>query len=141
MKKQSNRDSLIENIKSELRKDPDDIDGDSIDRDIDELYVLEGLSPPKLSDEALLAAARTARSRAVWRRRNAQTEQIRKRRFTRRAVRGIWAACCLLLFTVTANYAATLATGSCLPSKMGIEICCGTKICFCKTENPPDHLP
>jgi hypothetical protein len=135
------RASLIEHIESELKKDVDDIDGDCIDRRIDELYALDGLAPPKLSDDALLAAARTVRSRAAWRRKNALVEQTRKRRFTRRALRGVWAACCLLLFTVTANYAATLATGSCLPSKVGIKICCGTKICFCKTVNPPDHLP
>jgi hypothetical protein len=132
MEKQSARASLIEHIESELKKDAEDIDGVSIDRALDGLYALDGLAPPELSDDALLAAARTVRSRAAWRQRNTLAEQTRKRRFARRAVRGVWAACCLLLFTVTANYATTLATGSCIPSKLGIKVCCGTKICLCE---------
>jgi hypothetical protein len=132
MEKQSRRASLIEHIESELKKDAEDIDGASIDRALDGLYALDGLAPPKLSDNALLAAARAVRSRSAWRRGNTLAEGALKRRFARRAVRGVWAACCLLLFTVTANYATTLATGSCLPSKAGIKICCGTKICLCE---------
>jgi hypothetical protein len=49
------RDSLIEAIKSELKKNA--IDPDFIDRRIDELYAVDGLSPPKLGDEDLRAAA------------------------------------------------------------------------------------
>jgi hypothetical protein len=133
MAKKNIRDSLIKNIESELKKDAGDIDGDFINRRIDELYALDGLSPPKLSDEALDAAARTIRARAAWRHRNTQAEEARKRRFIRRFVRGAVAACCLFFFTFSANYLTTLATGSCIPSKVGIKICCGTKICFCDT--------
>ncbi|MDR2434472.1 MAG: hypothetical protein LBD47_07875 [Treponema sp.] len=131
MAKEDMRDSIIENIESELKKDADDIDPDFIDRRIDELYALDGLSPPKPGDEAPDAAARTIRARAAWRRRNTQAKETRKRRFTRWAVRGTVAACCLFFFTFSANYLSTLATGSCLPSKVGIKICCGTKFCRC----------
>jgi hypothetical protein len=132
------RDFLIEDIESELRKNADDIDPGFIDHRIDELYALEGRSPPKLDDEALDATARTIRARAAWRWRNTQAKEARTRRFTRRAV----AACCLTLFTFSANYLSILATGSCLPSKVGIKLCCGTKICLCdsaeteKTSHP-----
>jgi hypothetical protein len=141
MEKQNMRASLIETIESELEKDAEDIDGECIDRAVDGLYALDGLSPPKLSDEALAAAARTVRSRAAWRRRNTLAEGARKRRFTRRAVRGVCAACCALLVLFSANYVTTLITGSCLPSKAGIKLCCGTKFCRCdmaeaKEENP-----
>jgi hypothetical protein len=137
MVKQDMRDSLIEDVKSELKKDAEDIDPDFIDRRIGGLYTLDGLDPPKLSGEALAAAARTIRIRAARRRRNTLAKEARKRRFTRRAVRGAAAACCLAFFTFFANYLTTLVTGSCLPSKVGIKICCGTKICLCdiaKTE-------
>jgi hypothetical protein len=138
------RDSLIEDIKSELGKDADSVDGDCIDRKLDELYALDGRSPPEPSDEALRAAARAVRSRAAWRRRNALAEQERKRRFARRAVRGACAACCAFLFLFSANYVTALLTGSCLPSKAGITICCGTKYCLCDIakadgENPENH--
>jgi hypothetical protein len=142
MEKQSTRAFLIENIESELEKNADDIDPDFIDRGIDELYALDGLSPPKLSGGALDTAARTIRSRAAWRRRNTLAEQARKRRFTRRAVRGTCAACCAFLFFFSVNYVTTLVTGSCLPSKVGINICCGTKYCLCditKTEEESPH--
>jgi hypothetical protein len=131
MEKQSTRASLIETIESELEKDADDIDPGFIDRAVDELYALDGLSPPKLSDEALAAAARTVRSRAAWRRRNTLAERARKHRFTRRAVRGAWAVCCAGLVLFSVNYVTALVTGSCLPSRAGIKICCGTKFCRC----------
>jgi hypothetical protein len=133
MEKRSVRVPLIESIESELKKDADDIDGAFIDRRIDELYTLDGLTPPKLSDDALDAAARTVRSRAAWRRGNTLAGQARKRRFTSLVVRGVCAACCAFLFFFSANYVTTLVTGSCIPSKMGIKICCGTKICVCET--------
>jgi hypothetical protein len=133
MEKQSMRDSLIEEIESELKKDADDIDGDFIDRRIDKLYALDGLDPPKLNNEALGAAARTIRARSAWRRRNRLVKETRKHRFTRRAVRGAVAACCLVFFTFSVNYVTALVSGSCLPSKVGIKICCGTKICLCDT--------
>ncbi|MDR2370347.1 MAG: hypothetical protein LBD71_02605 [Treponema sp.] len=133
MKKQGMRDSLIEDVKSELKKDAGRIDSDFIDRRIDELYALDGFSPPRLDDEVLDAAARTIRARAAWRRRNTLAKEARKRRFIRRAVRGAVTACCLALFIFSANYLIILATGSCIPSKVGIKICCGTKICLCDT--------
>jgi hypothetical protein len=133
MEKQSTRDSLIENIESELKKDAEDIDGVLIDRRIDELYALDGLSPPRLSKEALAAAARTVRSRAAWRLGNRLAGQENRHRFTRRAVRCVCAACCALLFLFSANYAVTRVTGSCLPSKAGIKICGGTRYCPCGT--------
>jgi hypothetical protein len=134
MDKQSMRDSLIEAVQSELEKDADDIDSDCIERRIDELCVLDGLNPPKLNEEALDAAARTIRARAAWRRRNTLAKETRKRRFARGVIRGAMAACCLIFFTFSANYITTLATGSCLPSKVGIKICCGTKFCLCDTD-------
>ncbi|MDR0557229.1 MAG: hypothetical protein LBG43_05095 [Treponema sp.] len=132
MEKQNTRNSLIEDIESELQRDAETIDGDFIDRRIDELCALEGISLPKLTDEALDAAARTVRSRAAWRRRNALETRERKRRFTSRVARAACAACCALFFFVSANYVTTLATGSCLPSKVGIKICCGTQFCHCE---------
>ena len=132
MEKQTKRNSLIQDIESELRKDGDDIDGDLIDRRIDELYALDRFSPLNLSAEALEAAARTGRARAAWRRRQTLAEQARKRQFTRRAVRGAVAACCAFLFFVSANHITTLITGSCLPSKVGIKLCCGTRFCRCE---------
>jgi hypothetical protein len=141
MEKQAKRDSLIEDIESELQKDSGDINSDFIDRSIDELYALEGRSPPKLSDEALDAAARTVRSRAAWRNRNMPAERERKRRFTRRAVRGVCAACCAFLFFVSANHVTTLITGSCLPSKVGIKLCCGTQFCVCEIAKAEEENP
>jgi hypothetical protein len=131
MEKQRRRDSLIEDIESELEKDAGSIDPDFIDCRIDELCALEGVDPPKLNDEQLSAAARTVRARAAWRRRNRQTKQARKRLFTRRAVCGAVAACCLVLFGFSANYVSILATDTCLPSKVGVKICCGTQFCRC----------
>jgi hypothetical protein len=131
MKKHGARDSLMDNITAELKKDAEDINGDLIDRCIDGLYAMEGRAPPKLNEEALFAAARTVRSRAAWRRRNRLALRERKTRLTRRAVRGVWAACCVFLFLLSANYVSTLITGSCLPSKVGIKICCGTTYCLC----------
>ncbi|MDR2419563.1 MAG: hypothetical protein LBD79_11010 [Treponema sp.] len=131
MEKQGMRDSLIEDIESELKKDANDMNSDFIDRRIDELCVLDGLSPPKLDDAAIDAAARTIRARAAWRHRNTQMKETRKRRFIHGVVRGVAAACCLVFFIFSANYVSTLATGSCLPSKVGIKICCGTKFCCC----------
>ena len=131
------RDALIEDIESELEKDAGEIDGGFIDRRIDELYALDGLSPPKLNAEDLDARARTIRARAAWKTRNIREEEARKRRFTRRAVRGAAAACFAGLLFFFANHVTTLVTGSCLPSKAGIKICCGTQICRCdiaKTE-------
>jgi hypothetical protein len=133
MEKQGVRDSLIEDIAGELKKAADGIDPDFIDRRIDELYALEGRSPPKLSDEALDAAARTVRARAAWRRGNALAEGARKRRFTRRALRWAWAACGVFLFLFSANYVTALVSGACLPSRAGIKLCCGTKYCPCDT--------
>ncbi|MDR0400304.1 MAG: hypothetical protein LBH51_05110 [Treponema sp.] len=127
------KETLKKNITSELKKEAAEIDPDCIDRRIDELYALEGLDPPRLNAEALDAAARTIRARAAWRRRNRLAEEARKRRFARRTVRGVMAACCLALFSFSANYAAALATGSCFPSKLGVTICCGTKFCPCDT--------
>jgi hypothetical protein len=134
MDKQSTRDSLIEHIQSELKKNADDIDPDLIDRRIDGLYALDGLSPPKTSDEQLRAALRTIRARADWRRRNRLAEGAVKRRFIRRAVRWTVAACFMFLLLFSANYVSALITGACLPSKVGIKICCGTKYCLCDTK-------
>ena len=125
------RDSLIEEVKSELKKDAAAIDPGFIDRRIDELYVLDGLSPPKLDEERLRAAARTVQARAGWRRRNLLAERALKRRFTARAVRWAVAACFVVLFLFSANYVITLVTGACIPSKAGIKLCCGTKFCRC----------
>ena len=133
MEKRRIRDSLVEAIESELKKDADDIDVERIDRGIDELCALDGLSPPEPGDEELRAAVRAIRSRAAWRHGNALAEQARKRRRARRAVRGVWAACCAFLVLFSANYATTLLTGSCLPSKVGIKLCCGTRYCLCDT--------
>jgi hypothetical protein len=144
MQKQRMRDSLINNIESELKKDAEDIDGDFIDHKIDELYALEGLSPPEPGAEELDAAARTVRSRAAWRRRNMLADRERKRRFARRTLRGVCAACCAFLFFVSANHVTTLITGSCLPSKVGIKLCCGTRFCHCeitKAEEENPHHP
>ncbi|MDR2344180.1 MAG: hypothetical protein LBD86_06605 [Spirochaetaceae bacterium] len=142
MKKQGARASLINDIESELQKDADHVDIGIIDRAIDGLYALDGLSPPKLSEEALEAAFRTVRARAAWRRGNTLAKRARTSRRTRRLVRGACAACFAALFLFSANYATTLITGSCIPSKVGIKICCGTKYCFCdpakmEKENPP----
>jgi hypothetical protein len=131
MEKRGMRDFLIGDVESELKKHADDIDSDFIDRRINELYALDGISPPKLNNEALDTAARTVRTRAAWRRRNMLAKEARKNRFIRRVVRGAVAACCLVFFSFSANYLSTLATGSCLPSKAGIKICCGTIICHC----------
>jgi hypothetical protein len=136
MEKQNMRDFLIENIALELQKDAKDIDGDFIDHKIDELYALEGRSPPKLSDEALDAAARTVCARAAWRRRNTLTDRERKRRFTR----GAWAACFAALFFFSANRVTTLVTGSCLPSKVGIKLCCGTQFCHCEITKAEEKI-
>ncbi|MFP3090273.1 hypothetical protein LQZ21_08095 [Treponema sp. TIM-1] len=133
MEKQGVRDSLIDYIASELKKDADHLDGDFIDRKIDELYALDGRSPPKLSDEALAAAARTVRSRAAWRGRNIRVKQeAQKRRFTRWAM----AACFVFIFFFSVNYVTIRVTGSCLPAKVGINICCGTNYCVCDTAKP-----
>jgi hypothetical protein len=131
------RDSLTGDVKAELRKDADSIDAGFIDQRIDELYALDGRSPPKPDGEALRAAARTVRSRAAWRRRAALAERTRKRR----AARGVCAACCAFLFLFSANYAAALLTGSCLPSKAGITICCGTAYCLCDTVGAENENP
>ncbi|MDR2184547.1 MAG: hypothetical protein LBO80_02600, partial [Treponema sp.] len=141
MEKQVVRNSLIEKIESELKKDAGDIRGDLIDSLIEELYALDSRSPPKLGDEQLDAAARTVRARAAWRRRNTLAEGALKRRLTRRALRGVWAACCAFLLLFSVNYVTTQVTGSCLPSKAGIKICCGTTFCPCggvkgEKENP-----
>jgi hypothetical protein len=127
MEKQSTRDSLIESIALELKKDADRVDGGFIDRRIDELYALDGLPPPKLSDGALRAAARTIRARAAWRRRN----MLAKRKLRRRFTRYVWAVCGAFLFLFSVNYISALVTGSCLPAKVDIRICCGTKFCLC----------
>jgi hypothetical protein len=142
MEKQGIRDSLIEAIELELKKDADDIDSDFIDRRIDGLCALDGLNPPKLNDEALDAAARTIRARAAWRHRNTLAKETRKHRFTRRVIHGAVAACCTFLFFLSANYVTTQVTGSCLPSKVGIKTCCGTKFCRCdiaKVEETAGH--
>jgi hypothetical protein len=146
MEKQAARDSLIEGIEAELNKDAKDIDGDRIERRVDELYALDGLPPPELSGKALDAAARTIRARAAWRRRNTLAEQARKRRTSRRAFRAACAACCAFLFFFSANYVTALLTGSCLPSKVGIKFCCGTAYCVCEiaegnAEHRNDHVP
>jgi hypothetical protein len=145
MKKQSMRASLIGHIESELKKDADDIDCASIDRAIDELYTLDSLTPPKLDDNTLDAAARAVRARAAWRRRNTRTKTMRKRRFIRRAIRGVCAACCASLLLLSANQIAAIVTGSCIPSKIGIKLCCGTKYCLCETVEAEvetgDHFP
>jgi hypothetical protein len=67
----------------------------------------------------------------------------RKDRFTRRVVRGAMAACFAALFFFSANQVTTLITGSCLPSKVGIKLCCGTQFCHCEItkaeeENSPN---
>jgi hypothetical protein len=126
------QDTLVRDIESELKKDSNLIDGDLIDRALDELYGISGLSPPRLSGGALEAAARTVRARHEYRNRNALAEYKRKRRFNRRAVRGIRAVCFAALFLFSANYVTMLVTGSCLPSKVGINLCCGTKYCLCE---------
>jgi hypothetical protein len=141
MEKQGMRDFLIRNIAAELEKDPGSLDGDFIDRRIDELYALEGREAPKLSGEALDAAARTVRSRAAWRRRNALESRARKRVRTRRLVRGAWAACFTALFFFSANYVAALITGSCLPAHAGIQVCCGTKYCRCEIARGEEDAP
>ena len=136
MAKQDTRDSLIDSlvkdIESELQKGAEDIDPGFIDRRVDELYALDGLAPPTFNDEALDAATRTIRARAAWRRRNTQANRARKHRFTRRAVRGAVAACCAFLFFFSANYLTALLTGSCLLSKVGVKVCCGTQFCHCE---------
>jgi hypothetical protein len=129
MMMERNRNSLIEEVKSELKKDF--IDPGFIERRIDELYLLDGLSPPKLDDEQLHAAARTVQARAAWRRRNSAAKQRLKRRLASRAVRWAVAACFSALLLFSANYVSALLTGSCLLSKAGIKICCGTKYCLC----------
>ena len=134
------RDSIIADIESELKKD--DPDPGLIDRRIDELYRLDGLSPPKMSAEQLQAAARTVLARAGWRRRNELVKRASKRRFTLGAARWAAAACFLFLFLFSSNYVTILLTGSCLPSKAGIKICCGTKFCLCDTDKTErtEHL-
>ena len=127
------RDALIEEVKSELKKDAAAIDPGFIDRRIDALYALDGLGPPKLDETQLLAAARTVRARAAWRRQNIRAKRALKRRFTARAVPWAAAVCCAVLLLFSVNYVTTLLTGSCLPSKAGIKICCGTKFCLCDT--------
>ena len=141
MKNQFVRDSLIKEIETELNKDADDVDGDFIDRRLDELYALDGLSPPKLDGQALEAAARATMARAAWRSGNALAKRVRKRRFTRRAVRGACAACFVAMFLFSANYVTTLVTGSCLPSKVGIKFCCGTRYCLCDIAKPEEENP
>ncbi|MDR2304153.1 MAG: hypothetical protein LBE10_06165 [Treponema sp.] len=133
------RDSLIKDIESELEKGSDAIDPGFIDRRVDELYLLDGLSPPKLNDEALAAVTRSIRIRAAWRRRNRLADEARKRRFAHRAVRGAMAACFAVLFFFSVNYVSVLVTGSCLPSKVGIKICCGTKFCLCDIDKAKKH--
>ncbi|MDR3131074.1 MAG: hypothetical protein LBU18_05960 [Treponema sp.] len=134
MERHPARDFLIEKIEQELKKDADDIDGDFIAGMIDELYALDGLSPPEPSEDAPRAAARTVRARAAWRRQNTLARRKLKRRF----ICGVYASCCVFLLFFSANYATTLVTGTCIPSKVGIKICCGTKYCLCditKTEH------
>ncbi|MDR2095586.1 MAG: hypothetical protein LBP76_08720 [Treponema sp.] len=146
MEKQRMRASRIKDIESELNKDAEDIDGDFIDRRIDELCALDGLNPPKLSGAALDAAARTIRSRAAWRRGNTRVRREQKSRFTRRALRGTLAACGVFLLLFSVNYLSALVTGSCLPAKAGVKFCCGTKYCVCEVakgedEHPGDRVP
>ncbi|MDR0637879.1 MAG: hypothetical protein LBG27_03080 [Spirochaetaceae bacterium] len=141
MAKQDMRNSLIKDIESELQKNVEDIDPGFIDRRVDELYALDGLTPPTRNDEALDAAARTIRARAAWRCRNTQANEARKHRFTRRAVRGAVAVCCAFLFLFSANYLTTLLTGSCLPSKVGIKVCCGTQFCHCEIAKADEENP
>jgi hypothetical protein len=93
MEKQNMRDILIQNIESELQKDAVAIDGDFIDRRIDELYALDGLSPPKLDDEQLRAAARTVRDRAAWRRRGIPAKYRLKRRLIRGTMAAVLCSC------------------------------------------------
>jgi hypothetical protein len=119
---EQNRNSLIEDIKSDLEKEAAAIDPDFIDRRIDELYALDGLDPPKLDDEAL---------RAAWRQRNRAAKRASKRRVGSRAVRWALAACSAVLIFFSVNYVTTLVTGACLPSRVGIKICCGTQFCLC----------
>ncbi|MDR2444499.1 MAG: hypothetical protein LBD44_00985 [Spirochaetaceae bacterium] len=141
MENQRDRASLIKEIEAELKKDSACIDGDLIDGRLDKLYALDGLAAPKLDDKALDAATRTVRARAAWRRGNKLAKRVRKRQFTRRAVCGVWAACFAVLFLFSANYVTTLVTGSCLPSKVGIKLCCGTRYCLCGTTGAEaDHL-
>jgi hypothetical protein len=135
------RASLIEDIESELEKEAGAVDPGFIDRRIDELYALDGLSPPKLNGEALHAAARTVRARAAWRRRNMLAERAGKRRLTRRIVRVAVAACCAFLVLFSANYISALVTGVCLPSNVGIKICCGTKFCRCDIAKMEEENP
>jgi hypothetical protein len=125
------RNYLIEEVKLELQKDAAAIDGDFIDRRIDELYALDGLSPPTLDDEQLRTAARTVQARAHWRHRNILEKRASKRRIGSRAVRWAAAVCFSALAFFSVNHITVLVTGACLPSRMGIKICCGTKICFC----------
>ena len=132
MEKQDPRDSLVECIEGELQKDADKIDGDLVDRAIDGLYALDGLSPPRPGAEDLEAALRAIRSRAAWRRGKTMKALDRKRRFTRRALHGVWAACCASLVLLSINFVSALATGSCLLSKVGIKFCCGTQFCRCE---------
>jgi hypothetical protein len=141
MEKQRMRVSLIKDIEAELNKEAEDLDGDFIDRRIDELYAAEGLSPPKLSREALDAAARTVRSRAAWRSRNKLAEGMQKRRFTRRLLRGTLAACGVFLVLFSLNYLSALATGSCIPSKAGLKFCCGTRYCACDIAQAEEENP
>jgi hypothetical protein len=141
VEKQDPRDSLVECIESELQKDADNIDGDRVDRAIDGLYALDGLSPPRPGSGDLEALLRAVRSRAAWRRRKTLAVRERKRRFARRALRGVWAACCASLVLLSANFVTTLATGSCLPSKVGITLCCGTRFCHCETAEAETENP
>jgi hypothetical protein len=127
MAMEQKRNSLIGEVKSELQKDAAAIDPNFIDRRIDELYTLDGLAPPKLDDVQLRAAARTVQARAAWRRRGIPAKHTLKRRL----IRGTMAACFSALLFFSANYLTTLATGSCIPFKVGIKICCGTKFCLC----------
>lgn len=131
MEKHGMRDLLIEEVEAELRKSIDDIDPDVIDRQIDELCALEGISLPSLNDAALAAVARTIRARAAWRRQNTLAKEARARRFAHHVVHGAVAACCFAVFTLSTNYISALATGSCLLSKAGINICCGMPFCLC----------
>jgi hypothetical protein len=138
-----NRKTLIEEVKSELKKDAAAIDAGFIDRRIDELYVLDGLAPPELDAEQLRAAARTVRARAAWKRRNTLAAGALKRRLVRGLTRGAAAACGAFLVFFFVNHITALATGACLPSRAGITVCCGTKFCPCDTDNikepPPDE--
>jgi hypothetical protein len=128
------RNSLIEEVKAELEKDAAAIDPGFIDRRIDELYALDGMTPPKLDAEQLRAATRTVQARAAWRRRNRAVTRTLKRRVVSRVVRWAAAACCFAFITFSVNYITTLITGNCIPSKVGIKICCGTKYCLCDTD-------